>query len=53
MPTLPIRASRLSPLWWPRLRFARIVSFVEDVRDLLTEVDRQAGAARERYPLAD
>jgi len=53
MPTLPTSALRLSPAWWPRLRFARLVAFVENVRDLLTEVDQRAGAARGRYPLAD
>jgi hypothetical protein len=38
---------------WPMLGFVRIVSFVAAVRDVLTEADQLACAARERYPLAD
>jgi hypothetical protein len=53
MSTLPIRASQGPQPWWPLPRFARIVSFVEAVRDELAEIDRLAGAARERYPSAD
>lgn len=52
MATLPIRAFDGPPAWWlPRL--TRFVSFVEGLGDVLAEVDRRAGAARERYPLAD
>jgi hypothetical protein len=53
MSTLPIRASHGPQLWGPRPRFARFVSFIAAVQDLLAEADRMAGAARERYPLAD
>jgi hypothetical protein len=52
MSTLRIRTLDAPQGWWlPRL--TRIVSFVESMGDVLAEVDRRAGAARERYPFAD
>jgi hypothetical protein len=33
--------------------FARIILFIEAVLDVLAEADRQASAARARYPAAD
>jgi len=55
MSTLSIRAPHV-PYGWSLRGFARIVSFVEamlDVLDVLADADRQASAARARYPLAD
>ena len=53
MSTLPIRAPHLPQAWRPQPGLARIASFVEAVLDTLAEVDRQACAARARYPFAD
>jgi hypothetical protein len=52
MSTLSIRAPHV-PYGWLLPNFARIVSFVEAVLDVLADADRQASAARARYPLAD
>jgi hypothetical protein len=49
MSTLSIRAPHV-PYGWSLPGFARVVSFVEAV---LADADRQACAARARYPLAD
>jgi hypothetical protein len=50
--TLSIRATHV-PYGWSPLGFARIVSFIEAVLDVLAYADRQASAARARYPAAD
>lgn len=52
MSTLSIRAPHV-PYGWLLAGFAHIVSFVEAVLDVLADADRQASAARARYPLAD
>jgi hypothetical protein len=39
--------------WWPLPGFVRMVHFAEAIRDVLAEADRLAGAARNRYPVAD
>jgi hypothetical protein len=52
MSTLSIRAPH-APYGWLLPGFARIVSFVEAVLDVLAYADRQASAARARYPAAD
>ena len=52
MSTLSIRAPH-APFRWSLPGFARIISFVEAVLDVLADADRQASAARARYPLAD
>jgi hypothetical protein len=52
MSTLLIRAPHV-PYGWLLPGFARIVSFVEAVLDVLADADRQASAARARYPAAD
>jgi hypothetical protein len=45
MSTLSIRATHV-PYGWSPLGFARIVSFIEAVLDVLADADRQASAAR-------
>jgi hypothetical protein len=40
-------------VWMLLPGFARIVSFVEAVLDVLADADRQASAAHARYPVAD
>jgi len=52
MLTLSIRAPHV-PYGWLLPGFARIISFVEAVLDVLADADRHASAARARYPLAD
>ena len=49
MSTLSIRVPHV-PYGWSLPGFARIVSFVEAVLDVLADADRQASAARARYP---
>ena len=52
--TTPLtRVADMPQVWWPLPGFARMVSLVEAARDVLTEADRMACAARERYPFAD
>jgi hypothetical protein len=53
MVALIIRVEDVPQVWWPLRAFVRMASFVEAARDVLTEAHRLAGAARERYPLAD
>ena len=53
MVTALIGVADVAQVPWPTLVFARIVSFVAAVRDVLTEADQLACAARELYPLAD
>jgi hypothetical protein len=52
MSTLSIRATHV-PYGWLLPGFARIVSFIEAVLDVLADADRQASAVRARYPAAD
>ena len=52
MSTLSIRAPHV-PYGWLLPGFARIVSFIEAVLDVLADADRQASAVRARYPAAD
>jgi len=52
MATLSIRAPHV-PYGWSLPGFARIISFVEAVLDVLADADRQASAARARYAAAD
>ena len=52
MLTLSIRAPHV-PYGWLLPGFARIVSFIEAVLDVLADAVRQASAARARYPAAD
>ena len=47
------RVEDLPQVRWPLLGFVRMLSFMKAARDVLTEADRLASAARERYPLAD
>ena len=52
MSTLSIRAPHAPYGWWLP-GFARIISFIEAVLEVLAYADRQASAARARYPAAD
>jgi hypothetical protein len=52
MPTLPIHAPHVLYGWWLS-SFARTLSFIDAVVDVLADADRQASAARAHYPVAD
>jgi hypothetical protein len=52
MSTLSFRAPHVR-YGWSLSGFARTVSFVEAVLDVLADADRLACAVRTRYPLAD
>ena len=53
MSTLPIRAPHIAETRWPLPGLAQFVSGLKSALDLLAEVDRLVGEARERYPFAD
>ncbi len=53
MSTLSIRTAHVPQAWWMPPSFARIVSFIDAVLDMVVEANRLASAARTRYPCAD
>jgi hypothetical protein len=53
MATLPIHARPISQARSLLPSFARVVSFLEAVLDVLGEAERLASTARTRYPSAD
>ena len=53
MSTLSIRTSHVPQARWMPPSFARIVSFVDAVLDMVVEANGLASAARAHYPCAD
>lgn len=53
MPTLSLYDPQLSDARSPRNGLAQLVAGLKTVLDVLAEVDRLGGQARQRYPVAD
>jgi len=51
MSTLVVRAPHAPKLWLPLRGFARLGSIVLTLFEVLTEAQRQADEAKQRYPL--